>query len=150
MPSTTPQPSCPSPPGSVGNFIHSGPAQGPRFEAQTPQPSSRMRTCPGPGSGNAVSSMRMVPAPVTTAARMVRAGASVAVMCPPSALLVACHELVEAALAFSLVEEGEVVVVEHLEELVPGYFFERVFRLAEVDAQDAAFFLLTGPHHCWS
>jgi hypothetical protein len=53
--STTPQPSWPRPPGSVGNCIHSGPAQGVRFEAQTPQPSRRTRTWPwgtwlGPGS----------------------------------------------------------------------------------------------------
>ena len=50
--STTPHPSCPSAPGSVGNCIHSGPAHGVRLEAQTPHPSRRTRTCPGPGSGS--------------------------------------------------------------------------------------------------
>src|SRR3954453_14535149 len=67
----TPQPSCPSAPGSVGKRIHSGPAQGVRFEAQTPEPARRSRTCPGPGSGRATSSTRTSPGPVTTAARMV-------------------------------------------------------------------------------
>ena len=66
--STTPQPSCPSAPGSVGNCIHSGPSQGVRFEAHTPQPSSRTRTCPAPGSGTGTSWIFNLPAPVRTAA----------------------------------------------------------------------------------
>jgi hypothetical protein len=68
--SMTPQPSCPSAPGSDGNCIHSGPAQGVRLEAQTPQPWRRTRTCPGPGSGRATSSTLSRPGPVRTAARM--------------------------------------------------------------------------------
>src|SRR5690554_946967 len=145
MASMTPQPSCPSPPGSVGNFIQSGPAQGVRFEAQTPHPSSRRRTWPGPGSGNRCCSTCITPGPVTTAA-CICWSAMATFMISPS---VAIDELVEAALAaigrLVLVEEGKLVLVEDLEELVPGDFLEIVLGLSEVDPQDAA--LTLGIHH---
>jgi hypothetical protein len=41
------------------------------LEAQTPQPSSRTRTWPGPGSGRSTSSIRMLPGAASTAARIV-------------------------------------------------------------------------------
>ena len=51
-------------------------------------------------------------------------------------------ELAEAAdlavMRLVLVEEGEIIVVEDLEELVPGNLLQALFRFVEVDAQDAA------------
>ena len=51
--STTPQPSWPRAPGSVGKCCHSGPAQGVRLDAHTPHPSRRKPHLPGPGLGDA-------------------------------------------------------------------------------------------------
>src|SRR3546814_3065672 len=44
-------------------------------------------------------------------------------------------------------QEGEVGVIEDFEEFFPFDFFQIVFRLAEVDPQDAAFPAL-GADHC--
>src|SRR3978361_678604 len=68
--STMPKASWPNAPGGCGKCIQSGPDQGIRFEAQTPQPCSRKRTCVGPGMGRGTVSIRMRPAPVITAARI--------------------------------------------------------------------------------
>jgi hypothetical protein len=55
---------------------------------------------------------------------------------------VACDEFVEptllAGFGLILVQEGELAIVEDLEELVPAHLLEVRLLLAEVDAEDAA------------
>src|SRR4051812_29761883 len=89
----TPQPSCPSSPGAVGNCIHSGPAQGVRFEAQTPQPSSLTRTWPGPGAGRATSPIRRRPGPSRMAARMEARRSAAGVAIKASVMLISSRDL---------------------------------------------------------
>ena len=57
--------------GAPGQVDQGWPSHGSTFEAQTPQPSSRISTSPGPGSGRGTSATENLCGPSRTAARMV-------------------------------------------------------------------------------